>query len=130
MTKRVRDPNLLMFSRSKLVSEIEVFYRSSTPCTERSKASIFGTERTFPFSEAKPLTKSSSFTQSKASSYGLTGFVRNASGGQVEGEAQGDDEAIQKLLKVLESGPPAATVTKVEKSEIDVKEGESSYTTK
>ncbi|KAL8808461.1 MAG: hypothetical protein Q9182_000011 [Xanthomendoza sp. 2 TL-2023] len=49
---------------------------------------------------------------------------------QVEGEAQGDDEAIQKLLKVLESGPPSASVTKVEKSEMDPKEGESSFTTK
>ncbi|KAL8835001.1 MAG: hypothetical protein Q9170_003491 [Blastenia crenularia] len=49
---------------------------------------------------------------------------------KVEGEAQGDDEAIQKLLKVLESGPPAASVTKVDKSEIDVKDGESTFTTK
>ncbi|KAI4288710.1 MAG: hypothetical protein L6R35_002031 [Caloplaca aegaea] len=71
-----------------------------------------------------------SFTQSKASSYGLTGWVKNVSGGKVEGEAQGDEESIQKLLKVLESGPSAASVTKVEKSDIDVKEGESSYTTK
>ncbi|KAI4146166.1 MAG: hypothetical protein L6R39_003557 [Caloplaca ligustica] len=72
----------------------------------------------------------SSFTKSKASSYGLTGWVKNRSGGQVEGEAQGDDESIQKLLKVLESGPPAATVEKVDQSEIEVKEGESGYTTK
>ncbi|KAL8971340.1 MAG: hypothetical protein Q9197_003327 [Variospora fuerteventurae] len=49
---------------------------------------------------------------------------------KVEGEAQGDEESIQKLLKVLESGPPASSVTKVEKSDMDVKEGESSYTTK
>ncbi|KAL8666831.1 MAG: hypothetical protein Q9202_001071 [Teloschistes flavicans] len=71
-----------------------------------------------------------SFTQSKASSYGLTGFVRNNSSDQVEGEAQGDDESIQKLLKVLKSGPPAASVTKVDTSEIDAKEGESSFTVK
>ena len=49
---------------------------------------------------------------------------------QVEGEAQGSDEGIQKLLKVLQSGPPAASVTKVDHSEIDVKEGESSFSTK
>lgn len=49
---------------------------------------------------------------------------------QVEGEAQGDDEAIQKLLKTLESGPPAASVTKVDTSDIDVKDGESSFSTK
>ncbi|KAI4259111.1 MAG: hypothetical protein LQ352_000905 [Teloschistes flavicans] len=71
-----------------------------------------------------------SFTQSKASSYGLTGFVRNNSSDQVEGEAQGDDESIQKLLKVLKSGPPAASVTKVDTSEIDAKKGESSFTVK
>ncbi|KAL8938918.1 MAG: hypothetical protein Q9216_003638 [Gyalolechia sp. 2 TL-2023] len=71
-----------------------------------------------------------SFTESKASSYGLTGWVRNNAKNQVEGEAQGDDEAIQKLLKFLESGPPAANVTKVDKSEMDVKEGESSFTVK
>lgn len=47
----------------------------------------------------------------------------------MEGEAQGDEEGIQKLLKVLDSGPSAATVTKVETSDIDLKEGESSYTT-
>ncbi|KAI4168494.1 MAG: hypothetical protein LQ343_006381 [Gyalolechia ehrenbergii] len=76
------------------------------------------------------LTENSSFTESKASSYGLTGWVRNNANNQVEGEAQGDDEAIQKLLKALESGPPAASVTKVDKSEIDVKEGESSFTAK
>ncbi|KAL8690356.1 MAG: hypothetical protein Q9218_004179 [Villophora microphyllina] len=73
---------------------------------------------------------SRSFTQSKASSFGLTGFVSNNSSDQVEGEAQGDNESIQKLLKVLESGPPAASVTKVDTSEIDTKEGESSFTTK
>lgn len=71
-----------------------------------------------------------SFTQSKASSYGLTGWVRNNASNQVEGEAQGNDEAIQKLLKFLENGPPAASVTKVERSEIEVKEGESSFTVK
>ncbi|KAL8934187.1 MAG: hypothetical protein Q9211_005362 [Gyalolechia sp. 1 TL-2023] len=76
------------------------------------------------------LTKTSSFTKSKASTYGLTGWVRNNANDQVEGEAQGDDEAIQKLLNVLESGPPAASVTKVDKSDIDVKEGESSFTVK
>ncbi|KAL9583107.1 MAG: hypothetical protein Q9212_002901 [Teloschistes hypoglaucus] len=71
-----------------------------------------------------------SFTQSKASSYGLSGFVRNNSSSQVEGEAQGDDESIEKLLKVLKSGPPAARVTKVDTSEIDAKEDESSFTVK
>ncbi|KAL9028724.1 MAG: hypothetical protein Q9196_002960 [Gyalolechia fulgens] len=77
-----------------------------------------------------PRKRAGSFTKSKASTYGLTGWVRNNANDQVEGEAQGDDEAIQKLLNVLESGPPAASVTKVDKSDIDVKEGESSFTVK
>lgn len=48
-------------------------------------------------------------------------------GGQVEGEAQGDDDSIQKLLKDLNQGPSAAHVVKVEKSETETKEGESSF---
>ncbi len=57
-------------------------------------------------------------------------YSRKLTPWQVEGEAQGDDEGVQKLLKALESGPPAASVTKVDQSEIDVKEGESSFKTK
>lgn len=68
-----------------------------------------------------------SFTQMKASGYGLTGFVSNTAGGKVEGEAQGDEESIQKLLKDINQGPSAAHVVKVEKSETEVKEGESSF---
>ncbi|KAI9810848.1 MAG: hypothetical protein M1827_006055 [Pycnora praestabilis] len=68
-----------------------------------------------------------SFTQKKANSYGLTGYVSNTSNGKVEGEAQGDEESLQKLLKDINQGPSAAHVVKVEKSEADVKEGESSF---
>lgn len=46
---------------------------------------------------------------------------------QVEGEAQGNDEGIQKLLKDLNDGPSAAHVVKLEKSELGTKEGESSF---
>lgn len=46
---------------------------------------------------------------------------------QVEGEAQGNDDGIQKLLKDLNDGPSAAHVAKVEKSELATKEGESSF---
>ncbi|KAL9613378.1 MAG: hypothetical protein Q9167_002081 [Letrouitia subvulpina] len=67
---------------------------------------------------------------------------------KVEGEAQGDNDSVQKLLQVLyptdafrkfhlakdnqvlESGPPAATVTKVEKSEIETRDGEHSFDTR
>ena len=46
---------------------------------------------------------------------------------KVVGEAQGDEESIKKLLKDINNGPSAAHVVKVEKSEIDVKDGESSF---
>jgi len=53
--------------------------------------------------------------------------VRNAPKGEVEGEAQGDDDGIQKLLTDLKSGPSAASVEKVEKKDVDVAEGESGF---
>ena len=46
---------------------------------------------------------------------------------KVAGEAQGNDEDIKKLLKDLNKGPLAAHVVKVEKQELDLKEGESSF---
>ena len=46
---------------------------------------------------------------------------------QVVGEAQGDKDSVQKLLKDLNQGPSAAHVVKLEKSEIDVKDGEGSF---
>ena len=46
---------------------------------------------------------------------------------EVVGEAQGDEEALSKLLKDINQGPSAAHVVKVEKSEIDTKEGETSF---
>ncbi|MCJ1248808.1 hypothetical protein MMC30_006028 [Trapelia coarctata] len=68
-----------------------------------------------------------SFTIKKASSYGLTGWVTNTSDNKVAGEAQGRDEDIKKLLKDLDKGPSAAHVVKLEKQELDLKEGESSF---
>ena len=51
-------------------------------------------------------------------------------GNQVEGEAQGDDELIAKLLKDIDKGPRHARVVKLEKSEIDLQDGESDFTIK
>ncbi|KAH6676667.1 acylphosphatase [Halenospora varia] len=67
------------------------------------------------------------FTRKKANSYNLTGWVRNTSNGKVEGEAQGDEDGIQKLLKDIDKGPTHAHVVKLEKSEINVVEGESGF---
>ena len=48
----------------------------------------------------------------------------------MEGEAQGDDESIKKLLKDLNNGPPAAHVVKLEKAEVEEQEGETSFNVK
>jgi acylphosphatase len=45
----------------------------------------------------------------------------------VEGEAQGSEDALQKLLQDINRGPRAAHVVKLEKKEIDVIEGENSF---
>ncbi|PGH06456.1 hypothetical protein AJ79_06546 [Helicocarpus griseus UAMH5409] len=66
----------------------------------------------------------SDFTQRNANNYGLTGWK------QVQGEAQGEEAFLTKLLKDLSQGPRHAHVVKVEKSDIDVKEGESSFVVK
>jgi len=67
------------------------------------------------------------FTQKKATSYNLTGWVRNAANSKVEGEAQGEESSILKLLSDLDKGPSHAHVVKVEKSEVDVQEGEGGF---
>ncbi|WEW58016.1 acylphosphatase [Emydomyces testavorans] len=46
---------------------------------------------------------------------------------KVQGEAQGDEEPINKLLEDISRGPRHAEVTKLEKSEIDPKVGESRF---
>ncbi|KAI9786787.1 MAG: hypothetical protein M1816_007794 [Peltula sp. TS41687] len=67
------------------------------------------------------------FTKEHAEKYSLTGWVRNTNQGKVEGEAQGNDEAVGKLLEDLEQGPSGAHVVKVDKADVDVKEGEGSF---
>jgi len=67
------------------------------------------------------------FTVKQAKTLGLTGYVQNASDGTVEGEAQGSDDAINELIDHLNKGPPAASVTGVEHSNISNKQGESGF---
>ncbi|OKL55764.1 hypothetical protein UA08_09039 [Talaromyces atroroseus] len=68
------------------------------------------------------------FTQKKATEYGVTGWVQNSPDGRVEGEIQGEDSLVQKLLQDVNKGPRHAHVVKLEKSEIDTSEGESAFT--
>ena len=45
----------------------------------------------------------------------------------MEGEAQGSEDALQKLLQDINRGPRAAHVVKLEKKEIEVIDGENSF---
>lgn len=54
------------------------------------------------------------YTQRKALSLGLTGWVRNEADGSVRLIAEGDQRKLDELLSFLMVGPPAATVKQVE----------------
>lgn len=91
----------------------------------------------------------SDFTRKRAAEYDVTGWVRNTVDGcvsllsftradfptqsnrlifeQVEGQAQGKEESVEKLLQDLKQGPPAAQVMKLEKSTVDTLKEESRF---
>lgn len=64
-------------------------------------------------------------SREQAQLLGINGFVRNQPDGSVYLEAEGDDEAMAKMLAWLEQGPPAARVDNlaVEESEVENLEG-------
>jgi acylphosphatase len=47
---------------------------------------------------------------------------------QVQGEAQGSEDALNDFVQHLNTGPSAASVDSVDKSEIATKSGESRFT--
>ncbi len=54
------------------------------------------------------------FASRRATELGLTGYVRNLSGGEaVEVNAEGEREKLQELIGYLKVGPSAAKVEKV-----------------
>ncbi|QFT64265.1 acylphosphatase [Roseivivax sp. THAF30] len=59
------------------------------------------------------------WTQENAQELGLSGWVRNLSGGDVEAVFSGPDQAVQTMLGRLKQGPRMAQV-----SAIDVNEAE------
>ncbi|KAJ6073037.1 hypothetical protein N7467_011122 [Penicillium canescens] len=67
------------------------------------------------------------FTQKCATSYGLKGWVRNTTCGRVEGEAQGSDEIMKKFFQQIGKGPRMAHVVKLEKRDMDVRDGEDHF---
>jgi acylphosphatase len=65
-------------------------------------------------------------TQAQASSLGILGFVRNEPDGSVWIHAEGDQVALEKLLKWCEKGPELAEVIDVILNVLPVK-GYSSF---
>jgi len=63
----------------------------------------------------------------KASSLGLTGFVKNSEDRSVVGEAQGDRGALDKFVQHLNMGPEAARVSRVDQKDIDVQNNETEF---
>ena len=54
------------------------------------------------------------YTKEEAQKYGITGWVRNLSDGNVEVVAEGKEESIKKLIEWCRKGPPYANVRKVD----------------
>ncbi|KAI8278055.1 Acylphosphatase [Colletotrichum sp. SAR11_57] len=67
------------------------------------------------------------FTQKRASEYGLTGWCRNTDNNKVEGEAQGEEDALKKLLKDIDDGPRSARVVKLDHEDRDLVDGEEGF---
>lgn len=66
------------------------------------------------------------FVIGEAERLGLRGWVRNASDGSLEVEAEGPTAAVDQLRLRLEKGPPSARVAQVidlKPSEFDLPEG-------
>lgn len=59
------------------------------------------------------------WTRDTARELGVTGWVRNTSGGDVEGVAHGDDQQLDTFLERLHDGPPLARVTSVDANKGD-----------
>lgn len=51
--------------------------------------------------------------QEQANELGVTGWVRNYPDGRVDAHIEGEEAAVQRLIKRLHRGPPAAKVEDV-----------------
>jgi acylphosphatase len=53
----------------------------------------------------------------RAHAHGVAGWVQNRSDGTVEAVLEGEPEAVDRVVRFLETGPPRADVERVEVSE-------------
>lgn len=61
-------------------------------------------------------------SQQKAIDYGLSGYARNLSDGDVEVFLSGEEENVEKMLAWLKHGPSSAEVTKLQHKKVDWQE--------
>jgi acylphosphatase len=54
------------------------------------------------------------FAREEARRLGLSGWVTNRPGGEVELEAGGEPQSLERLRRALEVGPPGASVERLE----------------
>jgi acylphosphatase len=58
---------------------------------------------------------------------GVAGWVRNRGDGSVEAHVQGDEQAVEAMLRWLQDGPPGARVTRCAVHQTDLEPGLSSF---
>jgi acylphosphatase len=56
-------------------------------------------------------------TRERANAHGVAGWVSNRSDGAVEAVLEGAPDAVQQVLRFLETGPPHASVDRVDISD-------------
>jgi acylphosphatase len=56
-------------------------------------------------------------TRERATAHGVAGWVCNRSDGAVEAVLEGGRDAVDRVLRFLETGPPRASVERVEVSD-------------
>lgn len=65
-------------------------------------------------------------TKEKADSLGLSGWVKNEPNGAVTAEAEGDESTLKALVDWCHVGPPAAQVSSVKVTEVEL-QGDSGF---
>jgi acylphosphatase len=58
------------------------------------------------------------YTEAQAGTLGVGGYVRNRPDGAVEAEIEGDDDAVERMLAWLHTGPRSANVQSVQVTEL------------
>jgi acylphosphatase len=58
-------------------------------------------------------------TRERATAHGVSGWARNMPDGSVEAVLEGEPEAVQQVVRFLQSGPPHAHVERIDVDEED-----------